>query len=188
MKVNILEAHDRLLSLNKQSDYISKGCQDCINSRPPEFGAYPFYIFAHGRTIEADEKIAVFNQDVHESIIRGTPRQFKSIEDVPNYRFIWAPRLSKPKAQTNSMLFKAYPGTDMIKVIWILPARELWGNFAKDKLTESKDVANSIHDFLNNREKMEAKEPDDLHDYQIDDIYTEISNNAAFRKAIKPNS
>ena len=154
MKIDIKDAHDRLEHFKKQSFDIAECCQDLINKRP--FGSYPFYIFAHARTDD----------------------------DGVTKRLIWQPRLTKPKSQTNSMLFKAYPGTDMTKVLWILPARELWGNFSKDKLTESKDVANSIHDFLNNREKMEAKDPDDLLDYQIDDIYTEISKNASFRKGI----
>ena len=159
MKVNILDAHDRLKHFGKQSDYISEGCRDCINNRPSEFGSNPFYIFAHTRTDE----------------------------DGVSKRLIWMPRLSKPKAQTNSMLFKAYPGTDIIKVIWMIPDRVMWDSFKKDNLTESQVIIESIHNFTHNREKLEAKEEDDLWEYKIDDIYSEISRNAQYRKLIKEN-
>lgn len=154
MKVNLHDAHDRLKNFGKQADYISEGCSDCINNRPQEFENHPFYIFAHPRTDD----------------------------DGVTKRLIWQPRLSKPKSQTNSMLFKAYPGTDIIKIIWMIPAREMWNAFQKDKLTESKVVVDSIHAFTFNREKLEAKEEDDLFDWQIDDIYSEISKNASYKK------
>jgi len=155
MKVNILDAHDRLQHFTKQGFDISECCQDLINKRP--FGNHPFYIFAHARTDD----------------------------DGVTKRLIWQPRLTKPKAQTNSMLFKAYPGTEIIKVLWMLPARELWEQFQKDKLTENKTVIESIDNFLNHRDKLEAKEADDLQDFQIDDIYSEMSRSATFDKMTK---
>lgn len=184
MKINILDAHDRLKSLKTQEELISQGCQDCIRQRPMEFENHPFYIFCHKREIDPDERISIFNRDLHEARIGGYPRRYKSLRDVPTHRYIWQPRLRKPTAQTNSMLFKAYPPTDQIKVIWIIPERHDWKNFEKDKLTENKIVAESINDFQFNREKLEAKESDDLDDWQIDDIYTEIAKNAALRKKI----
>ncbi len=80
------------------------------------------------------------------------------------------------------MLFKAYPGTDIIKVIWMIPARELWGQYSKGKVTENKTVSESIETFKNNRNKLGEKEPDDMTDEQIDDIYKEISRNAAAKR------
>ena len=160
MKVNLLDAHDRLLIYNKQKDYISEGCRDCISQRPKEFGNHSFYIFAHARTDD----------------------------DGVTKRLIWQPRLVKPKAQTNSMLFKAYPPSDKINVIWILPPREQWKQFEKDNLTQSKEVVESIYNFKNKRELLEAREEDDLLDYQIYDIYEEISRNSNFRKTLKPDS
>lgn len=148
MKINVLDAHDRLLHLNKQGINIGECCQDLINKRP--FGEHPFYIFAHARTED----------------------------DGVNKRLIWQPRLTKPKAQTNSMLFKAYPGTDKIKVLWMIPARELWGQFQKGYLTESKIISDSIYAFENERQKLENKEEDDLSDEQIDAIYKQISRGA----------
>ena len=151
MKINLLDAHDRLGHFQKQGLNISECCQDLINQRP--FGDVPFYIFAHARTED----------------------------DGVTKRLIWQPRLTKPKAQTNSMLFKAYPKTDLIKIIWMIPARELWDQFQKGKLTESKIVTESIAAFSADRTKLEAKEEDDLTDEEIDQIYREISKEAKWK-------
>jgi len=151
MKINPLDAHDRLGHFQKQGLNISECCQDLINKRP--FGENPFYIFAHART--ADDGVTKI--------------------------IIWQPRLTKPEAQTNSMLFKAYPGTDNVKVIWMIPAREMWNQFEKGNLTESKIVTESIYDFRHNRRKLESSEPDDLSEEQINKIYEDISRNAKWR-------
>lgn len=145
MKLDLLETHDRYEHFTKQAFDIGECCQDMINQRP--FGNRPFYIFAHARTDD----------------------------DGVSKRLIWQPRLSKPKAQTNSMLFKAYPGTDQVKVIWMIPERMMWTQFKKGLICESTIVEQSIHDFQHNRDKLEAKESDDLDDQQIDAIYKEIS-------------
>lgn len=76
------------------------------------------------------------------------------------------------------MLFKAYPGKDIIKVIWMIPARELWGQFKTGNVTENKTVQESIIAFTTNREALEAKEDDDLDDVAIDTIYRQISRNS----------
>jgi hypothetical protein len=146
MKIDRLETHDRYTYLKKQNFSIGECCQDLIDKRP--FGNHPFYIFAHARTDD----------------------------DGVTKRLIWQPRLTKPKAQTNSMLFKAYPGTDILKVIWMIPERELWGQFKTGLITENKTVSESISLFLHDRKALEAKESDDLEDYQIDSIYREISS------------
>jgi hypothetical protein len=155
VKINPLDAHDRYEYLTKQSFDIAECCQDLINKRP--FGDHPFYIFAHTRTED----------------------------DGANKRLIWQPRLTKPRAQTNSMLFKAYPGTDIIKVIWMIPARELWGQYSKGKMTQNKTVSDSIHDFQFNRNKLEEREEDDMTDKQIDAIYREISVNAKTKRSLQ---
>lgn len=145
MTINILDAHDRYQELSKGGLNIGACCQSLIDQRP--FGDHPFYIFAHMRTEE-----------------NGIDK-----------RLIWQPRLTKPKAQTNSMLFKGYPGTDNVKIIWMIPDRALWNNFEYGNLCHNQTVAESIHDFLFNRAKLEAKEYDDLNDETIDKIYQEIS-------------
>lgn len=155
IKINPLDAHDRLQHFTKQSFSISECCQDLIKQEP--FGRRPFYIFAHARTDE----------------------------DGVTKRLIWQPRLSKPKAQTNSMLFKAYPGSDSIKVIWMIPAREMWMQFEKGKLTENKTVCDSIHSFLNNREALEMPEDDDPNEEQMKSIYNEVASLAKYDKKMK---
>ncbi|SRR5260221_10956291 len=152
MKINRLETHDRFQHFTKQEFSIAECCQDIIDKRP--FGLHPFYIFAHARTDE----------------------------DGITKRLIWQPRLTKPKSQSNSMLFKAYPGTDIVKMIWIIPQRELWGQYKQGNITENKIVAESIYDFLHNREKLEQKDPDDLSDEAIDKIYSDICLNTKYKK------
>jgi hypothetical protein len=179
MKVNRLETHDRLLSYNQQADYISKGCQDCINNRPIQFETHPFYIFAHKREIGIDERISIFNNDLQESFLDPTyQRKYRHIDEVPSARLIWQPRLSKPKAETNSMLFRYFPANDLIHVIWMLPSQELWEQYKKGLMTENKIVSDSIKDYQNDRNKLEKREDDDLSDETIDAIYKEIARSS----------
>jgi len=153
MKINRLDAHDRFEHFKKQDFDIGACCQDLINQRP--YGDHPFYIFAHPRTLE----------------------------DGVTKTLIWQPRLTKPRAQTNSMLFKAYPGTDVIKIIWMIPARELWEQFTKGKMTENKIVCDSIENFTKHRDQLEAREDDDLSDEKIDAIYRTLSMDANVQRA-----
>ena len=148
MKIQRLDAHDRYEHFTKAGFDIGECCQDLIDQRP--FGNTPFYIFAHARTDD----------------------------DGVTKRLLWQPRLTKPRAETNSMLFKAYPGTDMIKIIWMIPAKELWDTFNKGMLTENKTVTESIDNYRYNRKALEAREDDDLSDSEIDAIYKEISIDA----------
>lgn len=193
MKVNILDAHDRLKHYKKQKTGIEKTVQKMIDSRP--FGDYPFYIYAHTRTLGLDEKLAVFNDSelnytigktMRGSLLLETPkRRYPTLADVPEKRLIWQPRLTKPKASSNSMLFKGYPGSDNIRIIWIIPARELWEQFMKDKLTENETICLSIDLYINHRERLEAKEDDDFSDEKIDAIYREIAHTARNDKMMK---
>jgi hypothetical protein len=153
MKINPLDAHDRYTYFTKQDFDIGACCQDLINQAP--YGDHAFYIFAHARTED-----------------NGVDK-----------RMIWQPRLTKPKAQENSMLFKAYPGTDTVKVIWMLPAKELWNQFKRGTLTENKLICESIEAFKHQRAKLEAPEEDDLDDEEIDKIYREISAGAKRRSS-----
>ena len=179
MKIDILEAHDRLEHFNKQADYISEGCQDCIRNRPEEFGNHSFYIFAHKREIEMDERISLFNLDLQYHLTSVTyVRKYVRLEDVPTARLIWEPRLTKPLAQTNSMLFKYYPETDLVDVKYIIPPRELWDQYKKYYLTENKVVVESIYNFENNRMLINAPDDDDLSDEVIGKIYQEMALNA----------
>ena len=148
MKLNPLEVHDRLKHFTNQDFDISECCQNLIDQRP--FGNYPFYIFAHPRTDE----------------------------DGFTKRLIWQPRLTKPKAQTNSMLFKAYPGSDAIKIIWMIPDRLMWKQYMLGFMTENRTILDSIYAFENHRSALEASEEDDFDDEKINSIYQEIAHQA----------
>lgn len=151
MKISRLETHDRYNFFTKQNFSISECCQNLIDQRP--YGEHAFYIFVHARTHE----------------------------DGLTKRLIWQPRLTKPKSQSNSMLFKAYPGTDIIKVIWMIPAIELWGQYKKGNVTANQTIVDSIDTFRYRRYELERKEDDDLSDEKIDQIYKEISQQTKYK-------
>lgn len=146
MKLDLFETHDRYQSFTQKKDFdIGECCQNLIDQRP--FGSYPFYIFAHPRTDD-----------------NGVDK-----------RVIWQPRLTRPVPQTNSMLFKGYPGSDVVKIIWMIPDRALWPEYESGKITANETIMNSIRDFQFNREILERNEPDDLTDEKINEIYKEMS-------------
>lgn len=151
MKLNRLETHDRFKHFTSQNFNIAECVQDVIKQMP--FGNHPFYIFAHTRTDD----------------------------DGVTKRMIWQPRLTKPKSQSNSMLFKVCPGTDIIEIIWIIPDRTLWDQYKQGNVTENDIVRQSIHDFIHSREKLDQKDPKDLSDEQIDQIYRQISKSSKYR-------
>lgn len=162
MKINRSDAHDRFSFYQKQDFNIADCCQSLINQRP--FGDHHFYIFAHARTLGLDEKVKLYSSG-----------QYITLADVPEKTIIWQPRLTKPKCEPNSMLFKAFPGSDNIKVIWILPPKEYWDQFKKGNMVENETIAISIYDYEHEKARLEAKEEDDLSDEEIDRIYKEIS-------------
>ncbi len=155
MKIDRLETHDRLIEFKKQADYISLGCEDCIRNRPKEFRDHPFYIYAHART--------------HDNGV--------------SKRLIWMPKLTKPKPETNSMLFKHYPNNGTTKIMWMIPEPHLWPQYKMGNVTENAIVLESIDNFKNNMKRLSQKESDDLDDWQIDKIYTEIANNMMVKNA-----
>lgn len=157
IKINPLDAHDRLKEYKSKamSGDITECCQDIIRQEP--FGKRPFYIFAHARTDD----------------------------DGVRQRMIWQPRLFKPKAQTNSMLFRAHPPSDRIEIIWIIPKREMWEQFEKGKLTANETIFNSIQDFLLHREELEAPLPGDPTEEEAWGIYNAIAGNAKRDKMMK---
>ena len=151
MKLNRLETHDRLLHFKEeQSINIFQGAEDCLKRNPDslimqEKSPY-IYIFAHPRTGD----------------------------DGVTKRMLWQPRLTKPKAQTNSYLFRAQSKTDIIEVCWLLPPRELWDQYKTGKITEDPIILWSIDQFINNRKELEAPDPEDLSDERISQIWKDI--------------
>lgn len=137
------ETHDRLLELKKNGTKISEYVSQLVQSKP--FGNVPFYIFVHSRTEE----------------------------NKYEKRLLYQPRLTKPEAQENSMLFKAFPSSDQIKIFWMIPQKEMWSNYERGKVCESNIVLKSINRFKKNKKKLSQPEPDDLSDEKIRSIYLE---------------
>lgn len=79
------------------------------------------------------------------------------------------------------MLFRYFPSTDTIEVMWILPEPETWDQFTKGKMIENNVVCESIHKFKTDKLKLEADEPDDLSDEKAKQIYRSIAINAQKR-------
>jgi len=139
MKINRLETHDRLQHFIKdQSFSIFQGAEECLKKNPDSLAIQeksPYvYIFAHPRTAD----------------------------DGLNKRMLWQPRLSVPKAETNSYLFRAISNSDIIEVVWLIPPREMWSQYEKGNVTESGEVAWSIEMFKRNRKMLEESHPDDM--------------------------
>ena len=160
MKVPIFEAHDRLKYLiQNQASVISQGCEDCLKRNPDSLRYQeksPYvYIFAH-------------------------PRKHDNGRDT---RLIWQARLTKPKAQTNSYLFRAESHSDNIELCWFLPPREQWAQYKIGNVTESRDVLWSIDMFENHREKLEAPFPDDLSEEQARNILITVCMEIESQKA-----
>lgn len=159
MKINRLETHDRLeYFVEDQSKTIFQGADDCMRKNPLSLALQekcPYiYIFAHAR----------------------------SCEDGKTKRLLWQPRLTKPKAQTNSMLFRAISNSDLLEICWIIPQEELWDQYEKGNITEEPTVVWSIHQYLYNRKELEKKHSEDLSDKKVNEIYKEIKMNNKITK------
>ena len=154
MKINRLETHDRLLHLKQdQSLNLSQGAEDCLKKNRLSLGLQQYspyvYLFAHPRT--ADDGITK--------------------------RMIWQPRLTKPKFQENSYLFRAISHTDKMEICWLLPPRATWNQYKKGNVTEHEFVRWSIEQYKNPdlKKQMEAPFADDLADHLIKEIYTKVA-------------
>lgn len=131
LKLNALETHDRLQFFLNREYNFAENVQTQIDQRP--FGDYPFYVFCHPRTHE----------------------------DGSSKRYIWSPWIWKPRAQTNSLLIKAYPGSDMLKLCWILPVREMWDAYKKGTIFENPFILECINQFQKDKSLLEQPEEDD---------------------------
>ena len=162
MKINLLETHDRLLNFKKtQSGTISQGAEDCLKKNPLSLMLQqrcPYvYIFAHPRTAD----------------------------DGSTVRMLWQPRITRPKAQTNSYLFRAISNTDKMEICWLLPPRELWPQYEKGKITENETVLWSVDQFLNNRKALEAPLEDDISEEKFKLIMIDIAREVDEQKRME---
>ena len=151
MKINRLDAHDRYeYVLKDQDDTIYQGAEDCLKKNPlslkyQEKSPY-IYIFAHPR----------------------------STDDGLNKRLLWQPRFIKPKAQTNSYLFRAQSNTDLIEICWLLPPEELWKQYEEGKVCESNWVQWSIRQYKYNRTELEKSLQGDISEERAWKLFKEV--------------
>ena len=151
MKINRLETHDRLIHFKaEQSLNIAQGANDCLTKNRLSLALQersPYiYIFAHPRTAD----------------------------DGVNKRMLWQPRLTRPKAQTNSYLFRAKSHSDICEICWLLPPREMWKTYEKGNVIEHEIVSWSIRLFENNREQLERDHEEDLDNEECETIYRQV--------------
>jgi len=162
MKIDRFETHDRLLQLHKeQSLNLAQGAEDCLkkNDLSLRLQAHsPYiYIFAHPRTAD----------------------------DGVTKRMLWQPRLIKPKAQTNSYLFRATSHTDLLEICWMIPPREMWEQYKKGNITEQDTVRWSILQFQMHRAVLEKVHEDDLPEDRCKWIYQKIAREIDEEKMMK---
>lgn len=163
MKLNVFEAHDRLLHFKKdQEANIFQGAEDCLKKNEDSLfyqDRSPYiYIFAHPRTAD----------------------------DGVNKRMLWQPRLEKPEAQVNSYLFRATSHSDIIETIWLIPPQELWPQYAVGKVTENEIALWSIDQFVNNKAGLERKDPQDLPEEKCKQILRELIQFKKIKNQMKP--
>jgi hypothetical protein len=154
MKLNVYDAHDRYLHLQKKlAENISQGADDCLKKNILSLDIQdrsPYvYLWAHPRTTD----------------------------DYLGKRLLWQPRLTKPTPQTNSYLLRAKSKTDIVEICWFLPPREMWNSYRKGNITESEVVNWSIDQFSNSRQKLSHPHPEDFEDEKIRFIYLQIAAN-----------
>lgn len=146
MKLNRLETHDRLLEFNKNTDIIYQGCMDCLRNVPDSI-RFPFYIYAHSRQIGMDEQLAIIEDPT-------IPYRNKQA----NEKMMWQPRISKPRASSNSYLFLVVQRPDLVKTCWLLPKSELWDSYRPGNMNFNEDIWTSIQNYKYARNKL--NEPD----------------------------
>jgi len=152
MKISRLETHDRLLHLKQdQAINIAQGAEDCLKKNRLSLGLQQYspyvYLFAHPRTAD----------------------------DGVSKRMLWQARLTKPRPQTNSYLFRAISKTDQMEICWLLPPYDLWGQYKKGNVTEHQTVLWSIDQFRQNVSVLAAPFKDDLSDEAVKQIYVKVA-------------
>ena len=162
MKLNCFESHDRLKHfVNDQWATISQGADDCLMRNPDSLALQDkssyIYIFAHPRTAD----------------------------DGVTQRLLWQPRITRPRAQTNSYLFRAISHSDILHICWLIPPRELWGQYKKGNVCESNSVLWSINQFQHNREDLEKPDQDDMPDSRAREIWLEFLKSKASKSELK---
>jgi len=153
VKINRLEAHDRLKHFRKdQEQNIFQGAEECLKKNPLSLAIQekmPYvYLFAHPRT--GDDGVTKV--------------------------MYWQPRISIPACEDNSYLFRAISNTDLVDVVWLIPPMAMWGQYEMGKVTESNDVLWCINQYKSNKSVLERPHPDDWPEERSQQILKLIVN------------
>ena len=103
---------------------------------------------------------------------------------LPAIRFPRSPRLTKPKAQENSILVRCTPPKDELEIIWLLVDQGLESQSKKGNMTENEIVAVSTKLFKTDRGLLEKQEDGDVSEERAKEIYRQIAYNKANQKKI----
>lgn len=138
---------------NSEEDYVN--CiQSLIASRP--FGDYKFYIYSF----------------------------VKRVDDVSGIKKMYhQPRLTKPDPIPGTTLMRVDPKNPLeARIIWTLPNQENFGLYKYGKMFSDPFVYECIEKYENSPRDLLCKEPDDLTDEQIREVYAAILNKAKQKK------
>lgn len=134
---------------NSEEDYVN--CiQSLIASKP--FGDLKFYIFSF----------------------------VKRVDDVSGIKKMYhQPRLTRPDPLPGTTLMKVDPKNPLeAKIIWTLPNQENFGLYNYGKMFSDPFVYECVQKYKNNPKDLIEKDPDDLSDEQIREIYNQLAKKA----------
>jgi len=141
---------------NSEKDYV-QCIQNLIQSKP--FGEHKFYIFSF----------------------------VKRVDDTSGVKKMYhQPRLTRPDPLPGTTLMKVDPrdpGTATI--VWTLPNQENFGLYSPGKMFADSFVQECIEKFMKDPRSMIQRDPDDLSEDKIRDIYKGIKVQAKMKKAMK---
>jgi len=169
MKVNRLEAHDRLLLYQKQEQDMGEAVLECIKNVPEAIRS-PFYVYGHSRSVAYDEKVSILQL---------------GYSNAPDTRLLWIPVITKPKSTPNTYLFLANRQTDIVQIIWMLPKRELWEQYAPGQMFHNENIWTSIQNFLHDRAALDAPDKDGPTEKQQEEWFKIIGHEAHRKKKMK---
>lgn len=139
---------------NTEADYV-KCIQGIIESKP--FGDRKFYIYSFVKRIDDNSGIK---------------------------KMYHQPRLTRPEPLPGTTLMKVDPSNPLeATIIWTLPNQENFGLYSHGKMFADEFVHSCIQQFITDPKSMMKRDPDDLIDKDIQDIYKDIKRNKRNKKA-----
>lgn len=154
MKISKTETYDRQDHfLEDQKHIVAQGAEECLKKHPLSIRLQqesPYiYVYGHARTAD----------------------------DGVTKRILWQPRLTKPRPDSNSFLFRAISRTDILRICWILPPHETWKQFQRGSMFANNIIGWSIAQFKNHFEELAAPDPEDFTDEEAAKIYGLLKKN-----------